>query len=150
MDIKQNYKVPRILWENLEAVLLSQSKKYIEELAKHLQVPAKELQRRVMPSADHIKIMLQDQQEGVCQAYVQNGKFTVFCRKPVFDATFCAEHCGNRLIVQSDKAITIKRVKDIETLPPLWIRGNNLFVASGQKIGTVNHVAQKITIYTID
>ena len=40
VSARHNYKVPRILWENMEAVLLAQSKKYIEELAKILQVNA--------------------------------------------------------------------------------------------------------------
>ena len=153
---KYNYKVPRILWENLEAVLLTQSKKYIEELAKILGVPAKELQKRVMPSANSVKVILQDVQESTCRAYVQNGAFTVFCRKPVFNGDFCATHCGARPVVNDTKAISIKKVKDMDTLPPIWEQDTSihpikeLYVASGQRIGKVNHDKQKITIYTID
>lgn len=40
------YKVPRLLWENFEAVLLAQSKRYIGELARRLNVSEKELQKR--------------------------------------------------------------------------------------------------------
>ena len=149
-EIRTDYKVPRILWENMEAVLLSQSKKYIEDLAKILKVPAKELQKRVMPSANSIKVVLQDVQENVCQAYVQNGAFTVYCRKPVFDSHFCAAHTGTRVIVQDSAATTIQKVKDIETLPPLWVKDNTLYIASGQKMGTVNHTTQKIKIYVVD
>jgi hypothetical protein len=151
-----NYKVPRILWENLEAVLLTQSKKYIEELAKILGVPAKELQKRVMPSANFVKVILQDVQESSCRAYVQNGAFTVFCRKPVFNGDFCAAHCGTRPIVNDTHAILIKKVKDMDMLPPMWEKDtsipaiSDLYVASGQRIGKVNHDKQKITIYTID
>jgi len=147
---KHNYKVPRILWENLESVLLAQSKKYIEELAKILEVPAKELQRRVMPSADSIKVILQDVEEGVCQAYVQEGVCTVFCRKPIYHGTFCAKHSAHRPIVKDVKARTIQRVKDIETLPPLWLLDNQLITSDGQKVGTINHDTQKIKIYVID
>lgn len=153
---KYNYKVPRILWENLEAVLLTQSKKYIEELAKILGVPAKELQKRVMPSANSVRVILQDVQESTCRAYVQNGAFTVFCRKPVFNGDFCAAHCGARSIVNDTVAIPIKKVKDMDTLPPMWEQDTSipaikeLYVASGQRIGKVNHDKQKITIYTID
>jgi hypothetical protein len=32
------YKVPRLLWENFESVLLAQSKRYISELAKRVSV----------------------------------------------------------------------------------------------------------------
>jgi len=147
---RADYKIPRILWENMEAVLLSQSKKYIEELAKVLQVPAKELQKRVMPSANTVKVILQDVQEHVCQAYIQNGKFTVFCRKPVFDSHYCAAHTANRMLVHESAATTIKRVKDIDTLPPMWIQKDTLYTASGQKIGKVNHVEQKIKIYVLE
>lgn len=150
MEVRTDYKVPRILWENLEAVLLSQSKKYIEELAKVLKVPAKELQKRVMPSANSIKVVIQDVQEHVCHAYVQNGQFTVFCRKPVFDGYFCSAHMGTRLLVQDTNAETIQRVKDIETLPPLWVHNNNLLTSNGQKIGRINHSTQKIKIYTLN
>jgi hypothetical protein len=149
-SLKHNYKVPRILWENFEAVLLAQSKKYIEDLAKILEVPAKELQKRVMPSADSIKIALQDADEGVCQAYVQRDKFTVFCRKPVYHSTFCAEHTGNRLLIVADKAIPIQRIKDIETLPPLWVQDKTIMTADGGKIGKIDHDQQKIKIYVID
>lgn len=153
---KYNYKVPRILWENLEAVLLTQSKRYIEELAKILGVPAKELQKRVMPSANSVRVILQDVQESTCRAYVQNGAFTVFCRKPVFNGDFCAAHCGARPIVNDTNAIPIKKVKDMDTLPPMWEQDTSisaikeLYIASGQRIGKVNHEKQKITIYTID
>ena len=148
--LKYNYKVPRILWENLEAVLLTQSKKYIEELAKILKVPVKELQKRVMPSANSIKVMLQDTQESTCRAYVQNGAFTVFCRKPVFNGDFCAAHSASRPIVNDQTAIPIKKIKDMDTLPPMWEKEGNLYVSSGQRIGKINHDKQKITIYTID
>lgn len=153
---KYNYKVPRILWENLEAVLLTQSKRYIEELAKILGVSAKELQKRVMPSANSVRVILQDVQESTCRAYVQNGAFTVFCRKPVFNGDFCAAHCGARPIVNDTVAIPIKKVKDMDMLPPMWEQDTSihaikeLYVASGQRIGKVNHEKQKITIYTID
>jgi hypothetical protein len=143
------YKVPRILWENLEAVLLTQSKKYIEELAKCLNVSAKELQKRVMPSSDSIQVLLQDVQETVCQGYVQQGNLTVFCKKPVFHGTYCAVHSGNRCIINDTTAITIQRVKDIDQLPPMWIEGSSLLTEDGQKIGTIHRGRQKITIYHV-
>ena len=143
------YKIPRILWESLEAVLLAQSKKYIEELANRLHVPVKELQKRVMPSADSIKVLLQEVQEGVCQAHVQNGEFTVFCRKPVLNSTFCTEHQFNRSLVLIDDAINIQKVKDIDMLPPIWIKESdtNLYYSNGTIAGKINHDKQKIKIY---
>jgi len=149
-SMKQNYKVPRMLWENLEAVLLAQSKKYIEELAKVLEVNPKELQKRVMPSADTIKVALYDAEENVCQAYVQKDSLTVFCRKPIYHSTFCAAHTANRLLVKDDHAIMIQRIKDIETVPPIWALNTDIITSSGQKIGKIDHGAQKIKIYVVD
>ena len=145
------YKIPRILWESLEAVLLAQSKKYIEELANRLHVPAKELQKRVMPSADSIKVLLQEVQEGLCQAHVQNGEFTVFCRRPVLNTMFCAEHQFNRSLVLIDDAINIQKVKDIDMLPPIWMKESdtNLYYSNDTIAGKINHEKQKIKIYTI-
>ena len=54
------YKVPRLLWENLESVLLAQSKRYIGELAKRLGVSEKELTKRVLPTSDSLKVIIQD------------------------------------------------------------------------------------------
>lgn len=150
VSARHNYKVPRILWENMEAVLLAQSKKYIEELAKILQVNAKELQKRVMPSADSIKVVLQDVEERQCTAYVQQGTCTVFCRKPIYHGTFCAAHSVKRPLVSMENAATIQRLKDIESLPSTWILNNNLIAANGQQIGRINHTTKKIKIYVID
>ena len=74
------YKVPRLLWENLESVLLAQSKRYIGELAKRLGVSEKELQKKVLPSSDSLKIMLFDSQAecNQCKAYIQQDKLTIY------------------------------------------------------------------------
>ncbi len=65
------YKVPRLLWENFESVLLAQSKRYIGELAKRLNVPERELQKRVLPTSDSLKVIIQDTQaeSNQCKAY---------------------------------------------------------------------------------
>jgi hypothetical protein len=142
------YKVPRVLWENFEAVLLAQSKKYIEELATRLQVSAKELQKRVMPSTDSIKVLLQESTEDVCKAYIQHDQFTIFCRKPVINAQFCSEHCNNRMmIVDADKAISIQRIKDRDSMPPMWLIGNDIYYSNGELAGKINHETQKIKIF---
>ena len=144
------YKVHRTLWENLEAVLLAQSKKYIEELADRLQVSAKELQKRVMPSADSIKVMIQEVNQGTCQAFVQQGQFTVYCRKSVHNAMYCSEHQFHRQQVLTHAAIPIQRVKDIDSLPAMWKKGNELYHANGSLAGKINEDKQKIKIYCID
>ena len=58
----KEYKVPRLLWENLESVLLAQSKRYNGELAKRLGVSEKELQKKVLPTSDTLKVTIQDNQ----------------------------------------------------------------------------------------
>jgi len=142
------YKVPRVLWENFEAVLLAQSKKYIEELATRLKVPAKELQKRVMPSTDSIKVLLQESTEDICKAYIQHDKFTIFCRKPVINARFCSEHCHNRMmLVDTDKAISIQRIKDRDAMAPMWLIGDDIYHSNGELVGKINHDTQKIKIF---
>ena len=74
LQMSIEYKIPRILWENLESVLLAQSKRYIGELAKRLKVSEKELIKRVLPTSDYLKVIIQDTQtESQCKAYIQRA-----------------------------------------------------------------------------
>jgi hypothetical protein len=148
------YKVPRILWENFESVLLAQSKRYICELARYLNVPEKELLKKVLPTSDSLKITIQDSQSDSlqCKAYTQNGKLTIFCRKPVaYGCEFCTFHRNKRMVVIEDLTIPtdIQRMKDTNTLPPMWISGNILYNESGDIIGKINKNTNKIKIFTI-
>lgn len=104
-----------------------------------------------MPSADTIKVVLQDAEEGVCQAYVQKDALTVFCRKPIYyHSRFCAAHTANRLLVKDGNTTVIQRLKDIETVPPIWALNMDIITSAGQKIGKINHSTQKIKIYVLD
>lgn len=135
------YKVPRVLWENFESVLLAQSKRYISELAKRLGVSEKELQKKVLPSSDSLKVIIQDTQSenNKCKAYVQNDKLTVFCRKPTaYGCEYCPFHRNKRMIViEGTNPIPIQRIKDKNKLGPLWTSNNIIYNSSGDIVGKI-------------
>ncbi len=145
------YKVPRLLWENFESVLLAQSKRYIAELAKRLGVPEKELQKRVLPTSDALKIIIQDTQSetNLCKAYVQNDKLTVFCRKTVaYGCDYCPFHRNKRMIIiEGTNPIPIQRIKDTNKISPLWISNNTLYNSNANIIGKINKENGKIKIF---
>jgi hypothetical protein len=147
------YKVPRFLWENLESVLLAQSKRYVGELAKRLDIPEKDLMRKVLPSADSLKVIIQDTQSESCQckAYLQNDKLTVFCRKPVVHGTeFCAFHRSKRMtVIEGTYPAEIQRVKDKSTFGPIWLANNVMLNASGNVVGKVNKSTGKIKMFVL-
>jgi len=148
------YKVPRILWENFESVLLAQSKRYIAELAKRLHVSEKELIKKVLPTADSLKVIIQDSHEesNQCTAYVQQDHLTVFCRKPVaYQSAFCPIHRNHRMMVMEGTHPTmIQKVKDIPHLPPMWQVDQTLINSQGNIIGKINSDEQRIRVFVID
>jgi hypothetical protein len=143
------YKIPRILWENLESVLLAQSKRYISELAKRLEVPEKELLKRVLPTSDSLKVIIQDTQaeSNQCKAYIQNDKLTIFCRKPVsYGCEYCPFHRNKRmLVIEGTNPVPIQRIKDTK-LGPLWVAKNTLYNSSGDIVGKLKNGTLKIFI----
>jgi hypothetical protein len=147
------YKVPRFLWENLESVLLAQSKRYVVELAKRLDIPEKELIRKVLPSGDSLKVIIQDTQSGSCQckAYIQNDKLTVFCRKPVVYGTeFCALHRSKRMtVIDGTTPAEIQKIKDNPSFGPVWLAENIIINISGNTVGKVNRAQGKIKMFVL-
>lgn len=147
------YKVPRLLWENFESILLAQSRRYIGELARRLNVPEKELQRKVLPSSDSLKVMMMDSQAETtqCQAYVQLDTITTHCRKPVaYHSEFCAFHRDRRMNVYAED--TTPRVEKVKTLPtkePVWLRGNTLVNAKGETVGRIHPQQQTVKWFQI-
>jgi hypothetical protein len=140
------YKVPRILWENLESVLLAQSRRYIGELARHLGVSEKELQKRVLPTSDSLKVILQDSQleSNQCKAYVQHDQLTVFCKKPVaYHSEYCAVHRTKRMMVielpsENDALHIVQKIKDRHTMEPMWLMNHIVINSNGDMIGKIN------------
>lgn len=147
------YKVPRILWENLESVLLAQSKRFIGEMAKRLGVPERELQKRVLSSADSLKIIMMDSQaeSNQCKAYIQHGEMTEFCRKAVaYQSEFCQMHRQQRMTLIPGKTPTVvEKIKDRNTMEPLWKRGHILLNAQGQTVGTIQSSQEKLKIFVL-
>lgn len=147
------YKVPRLLWENFEAILLAQSRRYIGELARRLNVPEKELQRKVLPSSDSLKVMMMDSQGETtqCQAYVQQENLTVHCRKPVaYHSEFCTFHRDRRMTVfVSDTTPRVERVRMSPTKEPVWLRGNTLLNAKGDKVGRIHRERHTVTWFIL-
>jgi hypothetical protein len=147
------YKVPRILWENLESVLLAQSKRYIGEMAKRLGVSERELQKRVLPSADSLKIIMMDSQaeSNQCIAYVQHGEMTEFCRKAVaYQSEFCLMHRQQRMtLIPGKEPIVVEKIKDRNTMEPLWKKGHFLVNAQGQTVGTIQSNQGKVKIFVL-
>jgi hypothetical protein len=152
--MSMEYKVPRLLWENLESVLLAQSKRYICELAKRLSVPEKELIKRVLPNSDSLKVIIQDSQSvtNQCKAYIQHDKLTVFCRKSVVNGCeYCAFHRNKRMsVIQETEPITIKKLKDNNMREEMWLQNNNIINSSGNIIGKVNKSHNRVKLFIIE
>ena len=148
------YKIPRLLWENMESVLLAQSKRYVAELARRLGVPEKDLLKKVLPSSDSLKVIIQDTQSETnhCRAYVQQDKLTVLCRRPIaYGCNYCTLHRHKRMLVIEDtKPVDIQRVKDVSTMPLTWIiEHNTLINSNGEVIGKLNRSDSTVKLFVI-
>lgn len=148
------YKVRRVLWESLESVLLAESKKYVGELARRLQLPEKELIRRVLPSSDSLKVYIQDSTitTNQCQAFIQDDEITSYCRKPiVYGSDFCHFHRTKRMtVIKEMPSIIVKRIKDRPDCDNMWIDDkNNLLNSKGITIGKISHNNSKIKIFIV-
>jgi hypothetical protein len=147
------YHVPRLLWENIEAVLVAHSRRYVCELAKRLHVPEKELLQKVLPS-DSVKLHLYESQSTThqCKAYLQHDTITVFCKKPVaYHSNYCAFHRNDRmLVVDGCNPIIVERLQDKDTMEPLWIMGTNLINSKGEQVGRINKEKQVITRWVFE
>ena len=147
------YKVPRLLWENLEAVLLAQSRRYISELAKYLGVSEKELQKRVMPTSDSLKITLHDShsESNQCHAYIQQDQLTTFCRKPVaYHSEFCTVHRANRMtVIDASEATVVQKIKDTNMMGAMWALNRTLINSNGEIIGNINKYTNVIKRFKI-
>lgn len=148
------YKVPRLLWENFESILLAQSRRFIGELARRLDVPERELQRKVLPSADSLKILMIDSQvESLqCRAYVQHDAVTAFCRKPVsYPSEYCSFHQTHRMnVFLEGEPARVERLKTPHTKEQVWIKGSTLVNSKGETMGRINKSSQTIKWFRIE
>jgi len=146
------YKVPRVLWENLEAVLLAQSKRYIGELALRLGVSEKELQKKVLPTSDSLKVLIYDShvESHQCKAYIQNDQLTVFCKDPVsLHSEYCIHHKNKRMTIIEGTPQIIQRVKDSNMHEPIWIKDNTVINSSGNIVGKLKRSENIIKLFVL-
>jgi hypothetical protein len=118
-------KVPRLLWESLEAVFLAQGKKYVREMAKALEVDPKQLVKKVFDGKDGVRIILHDTatESLECTAYVQDRAVTRMCRRPVqLGSEFCSTHITARAhIAATEATVEVRKLQDDPTRPSLWV-----------------------------
>lgn len=147
------YKVPRLLWENFEAVLMAHSRRYIGELASYLGVPERELQKKVLPTSDSLKIMMMDSQNETnqCRAHLQVDNVTTLCRKPVaYQSEFCTHHLHRRINVRKgEHTLVVERIKPIPDREPVWIQGQSVINSNGFMVGKINKEAQRVKWFVV-
>ena len=151
----KQYSVPRLLWENLESVLLAQSRQFVREMAGYLRVSEKELLKQVIPSSDSIRIVMIDSEveSNQCHAYVQQDKMTVLCKKPIaLHSEFCPLHQKNRLhVMEGVSPTSVQRIKAHPSLEPLWVTADDRILRSnGTFAGKRNEAQKKIWLFEVD
>lgn len=149
-----DYKVPRVLWENLESVLLAQSKKYVSELASRLHVSEKELIKKVLPTSDSLRVLIIDShaESNQCKAYIQENKVTMFCKKPVTShSEYCNQHIHKRMMVLEDSNTKhVQKVKDSNIHEQLWVVDNNVINMDGNIVGKCKHSENVLKLFVIE
>ncbi len=155
MTSTTEYKVNRILWESLESILYAHSVKYVREIAKKLEIPEKELIKRVIPSSDTLKVYIQDTNAETTQwkAYTQNDKLTVYCKKPVaYNCDYCAIHRHKRaMIIKEVEPQAIQKVKDRDDIDNIWITSEDKLINSnGDFVGKINKNKGIVTLYVVE
>lgn len=155
-DSTTTYKVPRLLWESFEAVLLAQGKRYVKEMASTLKVSEKELLKRVFPTKDAIKVILHDThtESLQCQAHIlTNAAIAGLCRKPVqLGFEFCAFHSSSRpLIVPTEATQIVRKLQDHPDRPPLWLLANNTVVdGDARPRGIYDEESGKLQLFQLE
>jgi hypothetical protein len=142
------YQIPRLLWEVFEAKLIAQSRQFIKDAAKILEVDEKILQRRVLPTNDKIKVYLHDTQTDTlqCPILIHTGVILQRCRAPVaLGHTVCPFHRANPQQLNSiGLPVVTKLAFDSSSVQSngdtnLWVTSDNSVVnISGIPIGIYN------------
>lgn len=149
--MEKEYKVPRLLWESFEAILLAQGKRYVKEMATTLKVNEKELLKRVFPTKDALKITIHDTSTTSlqCAAYIQGKSIHTMCRKPVdLGSEFCTAHRVSRLTVESCE--TVEKLADDASRPSLWIKKDSTVLdIHGNGRGLYNRNTNRLILFQI-
>lgn len=154
MSVPLEYQIPRILWENMESILMAQARNFVKEMAHRLHVPEKDLLRAVLPSHDSVNIVIQDTNHAStqCKAYVQRDKLTIQCKQPTAHLTeFCPVHQRHRTnIIKGGGAIPIQRIKARGDMEPLWVvKETELIRSNGTQAGRIQPNKERILLYQI-
>jgi hypothetical protein len=150
---EKEYKVPRLLWENLEAIMLAQGKRFVKDIAKTLQVSEKELIKQVFPTKDTLKVAIYDSNVecNQCSAYV-TGTVTHLCRRPILTGSaFCANHITTRYTVTAgEDTVQLQKLQDSPSRPTLWIQADGCAIdSSGTVRGLFDTHSSKLTLFEI-
>ena len=150
------YKVPRLLWESLAAVLLAQGKRFVRDLAKTLEVPEKELLKQVFPTKDSLQVTLHDTQSMSlqCEAFHQTEAMVHRCGKPVdLGSTFCGGHRVHRpTVAVVPTTIEYIKLRDGADRPSLWLRksDNHVVDAKGSVRGLFCQESATLQLFEIE
>ena len=104
MSAQPQYRVPRLLWESLEASLGFAGKNYVKRLANILEVPEKELIKEVFKTnAMHVCIHDWTDSSFMCNAFVVQGAIKQPCGKAkMCGSEFCEFHSTKNATVPDD------------------------------------------------
>jgi hypothetical protein len=148
-------KVPRLLWESLEAVFQAQGKKYVREMAKALEVDPRDLLKKVFDGKDRIPVILHDTATDSleCAAYVQDKTVTRLCRRPVqLGSEFCSSHLTSRPHVHAtEETVELRKLQDDPGRPTLWVCPDSRAVDIHGKVqGFYNMETGTLTLLELD
>ena len=146
-----NISIP--LMKSLENALVVNGRQYIKEIAGILKVDEKALAKRVLPSADTIRLHIHNLQDTLqCEAYTTKESIVVRCRRPVFTgSSFCCNHSIRRTtIIESPSIVYIQKIVDAHDRCSLWVKNDTEIINSENKnVGLWNPNKNKLTMYTI-
>lgn len=155
MSTSTDIKVPRLLWESLEAVLVAQGKKYVREMAKALEVDPKDLVKKVFDGKDGVRVILHDTATDSleCTAYVQDKAVTRLCRRPVqLGSEFCSHHVTARPhVAPTDATTELRKLQDDAARPSLWVHADGRAVDIHGKVqGFYNSDTGALTLLQLE
>jgi hypothetical protein len=155
MSTSTDIKVPRLLWESLQAVLEAQGKKYVREMAKALEVDPRDLVKKVFDGKDGVRVILHDTATDSleCAAYVQDKAVTRMCRRPVqLGSEFCSHHIVSRPhVAATAETAEIRKLQDDPARPSLWVHPDGRAVDIHGKVqGFYNTDTGALTLLQIE
>jgi hypothetical protein len=142
-------KVPRLLWESFESILLAEGKRFVRDIANTLQVSEKELVKRVFPTNDALHIHLHDTHTETldCMAFLAGGPVARRCRRPVqLGSEFCTTHLTHRPLYLP--SAPIRKLQDHPERPSLWVQADGTVIDEhGAPHGTYSEETGKLLLF---